>query len=270
MSEYLNFLSYNDDPELLSDRERIYLISTLDDHVLIDSIIDQLRTLEIEYMPEDFLSLFESRITFLENKYADDTEMQQQLDTVRLGFYSELVERFRKLLHLTIHTDDFQSIREWQYLVNILYNFFVMAYRENLIDFFFHYIQDHRSSLLKAIKPNAGYQSVFKELKKRIPNRDSLKLYYYLPQVLGVILEHDLMFEEVIRYIIVADPDEYHNSSMYTYVFDEQRIGCDEDTEFCKKYFDVLYYKKMGYMLIIRELQSIFFDISSQSIFDKE
>ena len=202
-----NYENSDDTNTYLSEKDQLQLISSLNDSLILENIFDQLEHSVLENIPTDYFTFFQSRIKYLETRHKDNNEFIESLRNIQITFYRKILSGILKKYYLEIEDIELFNIEEIGLLIEDLYHFFILNYRENVIDFFINYILEHKKTLFRFYENKKVKDTEFNSLKKIYKSKTDVVMLYHLYDVIYTILEDEVTLDEVILYSTKGDED---------------------------------------------------------------
>jgi hypothetical protein len=250
--------------DVITPNEQIVLLSNLTDDLLLENIYEQIATPILDlYEPTNFIDVFESRYKFLSARFHDTPDFLTALSDTRRFFYVNISGRICGKFGFELDLSD-----ERLYMVTkVLYEFFVLNYKENIKTFIIEYVTENKKTLVSTFDDGSKTLDLV-SAKKIFKNKGDAILVSNIYRVIDLIIKQDLPVRGILEPIVKADSSEFTN-----YVVDELFIQGDSvhvDGKFSRTFFDVLIRKGDGYTKIVNDLQMKLFSMFPKKIGDEE
>lgn len=257
----MDFINSNDDTFNNAEsfeREALTLIDSLTDELLLENIYEQIRNSINIDNGNNYIETFETRYNTLITRY-EETELGTTLKATSEEFYNNINNELNKEKGIQSNID--LSINKL--IIKTLYEFFVLDYKENLINFLFNYIYRNKKSIIANYeddKKTVDYIS----LKKILKNKSDIIILSNLYSIVNDISNMDIDYKDLIQTIIEDDPSEMNNYILHNLLVKKEftdKIFIEKD--FVSKFLLPLRMKQDGYAQVISKLQ---FKIYNSSI----
>lgn len=245
-----------DDSELiLNEFESDQIINTLKDELIMENILEQVKyPLDNDV---DYLDIFETRYRYLSDVYKDSTMFIEKLNNVKDAIYSELFTAIVKKFNFS-YTDNTLDINQ---CAKDLYNFFILDYKENLIQYFINTILLQKKSLALSLSdPQYSKKVGVNALKKLLKHREDAIIISNINTVIQSIISNSTDNLELIKTMVADDIDEVSNYHVYQYFLNDFTIAPNSD--FNDRFFDIIKNKREGYSAIINEVKILLLNLA--------
>jgi hypothetical protein len=250
----------------LNDNEQATLINNLNDSLIIENIYDQLGNVDVEDHPIDYLTTFNNRIYFLEYRYKDNDDLKEKITEVKSNFYRMLLKKMCDKYYLKMSNEDL-NLQQIIDIVTVFYRFFILQYKDNLVNFLFNYIRENKKSLAAAFGGRKSKDADIQELKKTYKNKYDIIILYNMYDVIIGLPGDEISASDIIKYITEDHLDEMDNIFMYNLFVKQEYFGASQ--EFKNVFLKVIAKRDVGYMKIIREVETLLFDaLPKRAVFD--
>jgi hypothetical protein len=253
----------NQSSYLLSEGDKEDITLFLSDEVLRNNLEEQLSESDIlNYLkPNNFLDIFDERLNYLNAKYLNDAELIQKFKDVKLEIYLKVCKGIEKKFNIkTNFSLAYTPMLNYFFYIKKLYNFFVINYRENLVNFFINYILNHKNELAKVTKNNTNKKDLtIESLKKILVKPEDVIITHNLEDIVNLIVETLEDNNLIIKTIISSDEEESTNIIIKE-LFLENKENSYLENEFRNNFFKPIKDENQAFDLI-SEIKLSFFSL---------
>ena len=255
--------SYEDNNELiLTDDESDQIISNLKDELILESIMEQIdQPFNNSFNNTDYLDLFETRYNYLSEIYRDSSTFINKINDLKENLYSDIFKSITSKYHIN-YTDNGFDIVE---CATVLYNFFCLDYKDNIIRYIQSIILSEKKSLANNYAdPQYSKSLSANALKKTLKNKNDALIIANINDIIFNIVNRDSDNLEIIRIITNSDMMEYTNNRMYQFFLSDFSMSLDKD--FSKIFFNIIINKLDGYSIIINTIKTNLFNLFPKKV----
>ena len=224
---------------IISDCERDEISSKLSDEIIITNIRDQLDSpILLNSIDNNILKYFDERYDYIIKTYADDKTLIDNCKEIRKGIYTEICNKIIERYSITTSLLDNTDNEDFYFYVRELYRFFIINYKDNLVNFFKSYIISNRKELIKNYKTSSDKKDLtFKSLKLLFKNNDNIFIVYSYENIIQDFIEVNEDFEIVFKTLIETDPYELTFHSIEELIIDNKFDTYINGPKFLKEFF---------------------------------
>jgi hypothetical protein len=234
----LNDLGLDLDLPFVSEVEKDDLINRLSDDIIVENIKEQLsKPVLSDLSTVNYLDILDTRFAVLSDKYSENEDLMEIFKAIRLDIYNTVATGIEEKFDVKLNFDlSFMAESDYFYNVEKLYQFFIINYKPNLVNFFVSHIMEHREALVKSYKKDTNKKDLeVSSLRKVIQRLDDVVVVYNIEDIIADIVQtEDPM--EILNTVIENDPDELTNV-IAKEIFVDQRFDSFLETGFCSKFF---------------------------------
>jgi hypothetical protein len=219
------------------------VLSRLSDALLIDNLEEQLNTVVLTSLnPTNFLSIFDDRYNYLTQvKFINNDDAKGKFLSIKTRIYSEVKNGIENKFDISSNLDpEYIVPSNYYFYIKKLYEFFVIDYRRNLIQFFQNYLIQNKAELVKNYKATTDKKDLgVSSLRKTFNKMDDVIILYNFEEIITDAISHieDPLF--IIETIVNSDPDEAINhtiNELFVDGIEESLLG----VRFASKFFSCL------------------------------
>lgn len=257
-----NDYTFDNDSTIDYDRKEedqiIDLQSIIDDDLLFENIKEQIEN-PLTASTVNYLEIFEGRIKFLKTKNCDETTSLQQIEDIKTKFFDNLINEIIKkypFMYIESFDDEKKMI-----LTSLLYNFFILKYRENIKIFLVKHIIDNKKSIA------SSYDSKKKNvetiaMKKIFKIREDAVILANIRQIIRDIVDTEMDSKYIIKTIIDDDPMLLNNFMINNFIISKESIIFNNN--FSQVFFQPIKDKWEDYSRVIINVTQNLFDCFSK------
>lgn len=241
-------LDFNNNETIMMEEEQMIFLNNLTDELLKENIYTQINNYNYFESNINYIELFNNRYNFLIEKFNDTPDLLSQLKTLKHDFYYKiyfaLSEKFKFQLN---------SFNEENFYIytSALYDFFVLNYSENIIEFLTDYILSNKKNLISNFDlKNKKMES--ESYKKLLKNKSDVIILSNIISIIRLICTQDFSTDDLIDILYENDPDEYSFNIINELVNNGTLVF---DKEFQNKFFDIIINERDGYSNFINEIK---------------
>jgi hypothetical protein len=242
---------------LETNKETNFPMAARSGFIIISALMNQIENrLLFNRNNEDYLEMIEERMKIINNNFIDDEDIKTEAKARRKELYYSIFERMEKACSFRsnlISQNGIDSIEFENFFEQLkaLYNFFILNYKDNLIDFLIYYIIKNKEEI---------FTELIMKGKKLGPGRRETDLSNFKnknnDKTLNLILNNDLedvidfcikkikermTNEEILLSILNIDPDEINNYILKNLFFEkneEERFDYILTEDFKETFFN--------------------------------
>ncbi len=242
---------------LETNKETNFPMAVRSGFIIISALMNQIENrLLFNRNNEDYLEMIEERMKIINNNFIDDEDIKTEAKARRKELYYSIFERMEKACSFKsnlISQNGIDSIEFENFFEQLkaLYNFFILNYKDNLIDFLIYYIIKNKEEI---------FTELIMKGKKLGPGRRETDLSNFKnknnDKTLNLILNNDLedvidfcikkikermTNEEILLSILNIDPDEVNNYILKNLFFEkneEERFDYILTEDFKETFFN--------------------------------
>ena len=199
-----------------TETDRADLLAKLSDDILIANIEEQLKSTMINSATyNDMLAVFENRFQFITKFYPEDEIIIERCKDIKKSIYKKIYEEITERFSISSELDNNMDSDDFYFYTRELYNFLILKYKNNLIDFFVSYLYKNKKKLVKEyINEEEKKDLMFKSLKKTLDDNENILLLYYVEDIINNFAQYTDEPEDIIEEIISTDLYEATNFAM--------------------------------------------------------
>ena len=247
-----DFFTDEDDEDLvLTEDESDTIINNLKDELIMESINEQIKDpLNNSFGNADYLDIFTSRYQYLSECYKDSPSFIKKLNDIKELIYNNIFESITQKFNLSYNLSNINIIE----CASNLYYFFVIDYKQNLIDYILNDIFKNKKSILLSLQePKYTKNLTINALKKVLKNKDDAIIISNILSVVDSIIKNDKDNLDVISDICKLDIEESNNYSIYQYFLKDFSLAPNKD--FNNLFFKSIINRKEGFAFIVNEIK---------------
>lgn len=260
MNTKQELINETDDNEfwLSNDDDVRDLCSQLSDDILLQTIYEQIES-NLNINPNDILYNFNERYHYILVFYGNDERILKNIKELKKKIYLKILDKLCNKFDFTteLNNEDISADSTNLYLyTDAFYNFFILNYRENIIDFFTNYLFENAETLIENYKNTIENKNdlMIKSLKKSFHNSIYAYLLYLTETIILDYINNDILVEDLIKDF--TDMDEYeYNKAIIRLIFLKNKYNTYAGSDFINRFFAPL--KNEEYRLnILIEIKS--------------
>jgi hypothetical protein len=246
--------------DVITPQEQTVLLNNLTDELLLENIYDQIETPILDlYDPTNFIDVFESRYKFLSVRFKDTPDFIIALNDTRRHFYISIFDKVCNKFGFEI---DLTTERTYV-ITKVLYEFFILNYKENILNFITEYITENKKSLVASFDDGSKNLDLV-SLKKVFKNKNDAVILSNIYRIIDIITRQELSAKNILGLITQVDPSEFSNFFIESLFIKDDVVSIKDS--FSNVFLNVLIKKGDGYTKIINELQMELFSIFPKKI----
>jgi hypothetical protein len=249
--------------DVITQQEQSVLLNNLTDELLLENIYEQVDTPFLDlYDPTNYIEVFESRYKFLNMRFKDVPDFLSELNDVRRSFFINVLDRINKKFRFTIDSES-----ETMYVITrVLYQFFILEYKQNVRTFIIEYIQENKKSLVASFDDGSKNLDLI-AMKKTFKNKNDAIIMSNIYRIIDLIIKQELPAKNILDLITRVDPSESVNYFIDMLITNDELVT---EGDFSKIFFKVLIQKGEGSTKIINEIQMELFNIFPRKLEGEE
>jgi len=207
-----------------TETERAELLAKLSDEVLLTNIEEQLKNPFINSVSyNDMLSIFDNRYDFIMQFYPEDESIIERCKDIKKNIYSKIYNVITTRFSITSDLNEIIGTDDFYFYTRELYNFFILKYRTNLVNFFISYLYSHKKDLVKEYENEEEKKDLmYRSLKKNLNNNEDILLLYYMENIINDFSQNEDEPEFIVEEIISTDEYEATNFAMKELLIDNR------------------------------------------------
>jgi len=231
-----------------TETDREDLLSKLSDDVLMANIDEQLNGVMINSVSHNnMLSIFEERLQFISQFYPEDENMLERCKNIKKNIYKKIYESITTRFSITSELGEDLDRDSFYFYTRELYNFFILKYKTNLINFFVSYLYSNKKELIKEFDNDEEKKDLmYRSLKKTLSNNDDVLLLYYMETIIENFTQNHDEPEFIIEEIISTEEYEATNFSMKELLL-ENKFNTSLEKMFIEEFFKPLLDEELKY-----------------------
>lgn len=194
----------------------------------------------------NYIESYMSKYKFYKNEYEANDDFTERLKNNKDNLIESVIEQICDKFCLEVDEEDRNTK-----LARVIYEFFVIDYRENLKSLFMNYINNNKKSIISVLKKEKKRRDISMVASKlKFANSNDALIIGNVSFIINEILNNE-QIENFID-LIISDDDSVVNLKIKEYV-DSEKIAITEDTynAFVAPYFD----EELGWSDIISEIE---------------
>lgn len=240
----------------LTELESDEIINNLKDELIMENILEQIKN-PLNTPNKNYLELFETRYIYLRMVYIDSTSFINKLDEVKVTMYNDIFKKITDKFFITYDDTNIDIIA----CATDLYDFFILNFKDNLVDFITSTITKEKKSLALELNNTDSTKKLgYIALRKILKNKDDALIISNVTTAINNIIGRDVKGIDIIKQICKLDIDEATNFRIFKYFFNDFSLNIEDN--FIKIFFSSLLNKEEGYSFIINTIKSELLNIA--------
>ena len=250
----------DDENTVLTEAETDVILSELKDELLLESILEQIKNpLNSSYGNSDYLEIFRMRYNYLKEAYGSNKNFIKKLKELKYKIYFEIFDEIVRKFNLEYSPSNL-SIEDCVY---DLYSFFVLNYKDNIVDYIINIIIKEKKNLVKDLKHAKYSKSIgCSSLKKIFKYKEDAIILSNITNIINNIVNLERDNLDVISDICENDFNEVSNYNIYQYFITGFAMAPNND--FNDIFFKPLKKKEEGYTHIINDVRNHLLNINKR------
>jgi hypothetical protein len=246
--------------DVITPQEQTVLLNNLTDELLLENIYEQIEKPILDlYDPTNFIDVFEDRYKFLSTRFRETPDFISALNDTRRHFYVSIYNKICKKFGFSAELNT-----ERIYVVTkVLYEFFILNYKENIMTFITEYINENKKSLISSFEDGLKNLDLI-SAKKIFKNKGDAVIVSNIYRIIDLIIKQELPAKNILELIVRVDSSEFTNFFINALFIQDDTVAIE--SEFSNVFFDILIKKGDGYTKIINELQMELFNLFPKKI----
>lgn len=231
-------MEFNKNDSFLQDYEVINLLST---DILKDNIREQIQELNVNIgKPINYLKMFNEKYNMLKNQYIENGGMLQKLEENKIEIYQEVVISLEEKFDFYLDLQVGEMINENYFsMVNNMYSFFIINYKEKVIDFFINYIINNKKELTEMFRKKVNKKDLtVSSLRKILDEYDDVIIVSNIEEIVNILMEQMDDGNFILETIINGKKYEYLNYTVNNLFFEGERPMTTVNANFTENFFD--------------------------------
>lgn len=199
-------------PDFYNEEEKDNIVNRLSDDLLIDSLKEQIdHQIVITFNPTNFLSVFNNRFAVLTTKYQDYEELMKKFNDIKLNLFMNVLSGIENKFDIDSNMEpEYMSRDNYYYYVKKMYEFFVLDYRKNLVEFVVNYIHANKTEIIRGYKASTDKKDLgVIALRRSLTDLEDVVVIHNIEDIVSNIVNStDIESEYIIETIIEGDESE--------------------------------------------------------------
>jgi hypothetical protein len=256
-----SFTNFNTDFFNITENERevAVMLDNLADELMLENIKEQITDRIQSENLINYINIFEERYNFLIEKFMECPEILNQLRDFKNAYFIEI----NNLLYDKVGVKANEEDSNYILITKAIYEFFVLSYKENLINYFFNFIFKNKQSIVAKYEEEDKKTVDAISLKKTLKSKNDITILTNIFAIVNDILNTESDYHNLIDLIIEDDPNEKTNFIIKNLINESEftnKIFVSDDL--VQKFFKPLLDGEQNSTSIYFNLQTLIYDYS--------